>query len=212
MAQDFQAALRPLRLRPTKGLFANASRVSRCLGRQRPSLGNYRTLAGRDGSSFEQSFQIMVVVLVETSDGEHFLGAPQLAFDITVFRTCHESPVPARGRPTVGVSYESDAVTGSEPLTAPIESAPGTGSAAASQWPDACGSPPTVPAEPAGVTAAARQDVGIVVQRAGERRRARVADLKSNSRALCKRARQVEATKRSFHSSGIRDVVKQNHL
>jgi len=43
--------------------------------------------AGRDGGSFEQSFQIMVVVLVETPDGEQFLGASQLSFDITVFRT-----------------------------------------------------------------------------------------------------------------------------
>ena len=42
---------------------------------------------GRDGGSFEQSLQIMVVILVETPDGEQFLGAPQLAFDITVFRT-----------------------------------------------------------------------------------------------------------------------------
>jgi len=44
VAQDFQAALRPMRLRPTKGLFANASRISRRLWRQRPLLENYGAL------------------------------------------------------------------------------------------------------------------------------------------------------------------------
>ena len=32
--------------------------------------------AGRDGGSFEQRLQIMVVVLVETPDGELLLGVP----------------------------------------------------------------------------------------------------------------------------------------
>ena len=40
-----------------------------------------------DGGSFEERLQIMVMILVETPDGEQFLGAPQLPFHILIFRT-----------------------------------------------------------------------------------------------------------------------------
>ena len=39
-----------------------------------------------DRGRFEQTFQIVVVVFIQTANGKQFLGAPQLAFDITVFR------------------------------------------------------------------------------------------------------------------------------
>ena len=42
----------------------------------------------RPGSgSFEQTFQIMVVVLVQSSNGKHLLRAPYLTFDQAIFRT-----------------------------------------------------------------------------------------------------------------------------
>jgi hypothetical protein len=39
-----------------------------------------------DRGRFEQTFQIVVVVFIQTANGKQFLGAPQSAFDITVFR------------------------------------------------------------------------------------------------------------------------------
>jgi hypothetical protein len=44
------------------------------------------THTGHGGRSFEQTFQIMIVVLVQTPDRNQFLGAPQLAFHIAVIR------------------------------------------------------------------------------------------------------------------------------
>src|SRR5262249_10570204 len=38
------------------------------------------------GNSFEQTLQIMVMVFIETANRKQFLGAPQLAFHIAVFR------------------------------------------------------------------------------------------------------------------------------
>src|ERR1700693_2675718 len=39
-----------------------------------------------DSGRFEQTFQIVVMVFIQAANGEQFLGAPQLAFDIAVFR------------------------------------------------------------------------------------------------------------------------------
>src|SRR5215472_16897601 len=42
----------------------------------------------RGGShGFGQTFQIVVMILIETADGKQFLGASQLSFHIAVFRT-----------------------------------------------------------------------------------------------------------------------------
>ena len=40
---------------------------------------------GHGGGTFEQTFQIMIVVFVQAANGDLFLGAPQLAVDIAVF-------------------------------------------------------------------------------------------------------------------------------
>ena len=47
-------------------------------------LERSRTHTRRGCSRFEQTFQIMVVVLVQTPDREQLLGAPQLAFNETL--------------------------------------------------------------------------------------------------------------------------------
>src|SRR5215469_13791003 len=39
------------------------------------------------GYTFEQTFQIMVVIFIEAANGKHFLGAPQLALHIAPFCT-----------------------------------------------------------------------------------------------------------------------------
>ena len=45
-----------------------------------------RTCTRGDRGRFEQTFQIVVMVFIQTANGKQFLGAPQLAFDIAVFR------------------------------------------------------------------------------------------------------------------------------
>src|SRR2546427_5073032 len=40
---------------------------------------------GPSGSSFEQAFQIVVVIFIQAANGNLLSGAPQLAFDIAVF-------------------------------------------------------------------------------------------------------------------------------
>src|SRR5437764_13149652 len=44
------------------------------------------THTGHGGRSFEQTFQVMIVVLVQTPNRNNFLGASQLAFYIAVVR------------------------------------------------------------------------------------------------------------------------------
>src|ERR1700688_1932651 len=73
------------------------------------------------GRTFENIFQIVIMIFVQTPNGQEFLGTSELATHEPVFPTGVKSSAPGRSRPTVAAWCESDGVSASARPAEPLE-------------------------------------------------------------------------------------------